>query len=660
MFNDAKSIWIKDKENEMNICMDTVFVCKHLDNTVLKVTGSSFYQVFADGKLIHFGPARKGRGVTAVDTVALPRACEVLIRTVGYNCKSYNGINNVSFLQAEITDDGNVVAATGVCGFEYYENKKYIQKTTKLSLQRQFLECWNFTLDNVKADVSEVLHNLQLVPRGVYYADFYEVKTDSSEIKKCKITDEVRRPDFFFFTDEKLALFPYDEVEEKPYDIYIRSHIADDGYTILETFRFEHMECGFFKLEIDAKAEGSIILAFAEQLDNERPNLSFINCCNTVNITVPKGKTTFYSIMPTTALYGEILHLDDNVKVKSVSICELCFPEKLIRPFKCKDKKLQVIYDAAVRSFRHNVFDIYMDCPSRERAGWLCDSRYMAKAEYFLTGKNTVEEAFLENFLDGGQRSSGIVEMCYPSEHILDEQFIPQWMMWLIEQLYDCFYDRAGIEEKDKYKELIYNILSYFEKFENEYLLLERLDGWNFVEWSDLNNRVFDVSWPTNMLYSDVLKKVGFIYNDLGLIEKSEKIKKVIMDMAFDGKMFKDRAMRVDGVLQNTDELSETTQYYALFCGFADESYEYIYDLFLCKKTLPEGAEPSNLFIGIYLKLELLLKKKEFEIAQKYIIDIFYDMAVATGTLWENRGVKGSLDHGFPSYVTLLIQEIEK
>ncbi len=659
MFSKAIPVWISDKEKEMNICMDTVFDCKGLKNPVLKITGSSFYQIFADNKLIHFGPARKGRGVTGVDTVKLPIDTEILIRTVGYNCKSYNGINNVSFLQAEITDGDNIVAATGICGFEYYETKSYIQKVTRYSLQRQFLECWDLTRDNEKANISEIIHNLKYVSRDVPYADFDEIKLKHREIKKCKITDEPRKPNFNFFALDNYDLFPYEEVEEKPYETYIRSHICDDGDKMLETFRFDQMECGFFKLEVESPKSGSIILAFAEQLDNGRPNLSYINSCNTVKFTVPEGRYTLYSIMPVTALYGEILHLDNDVKVNSVSICELAFPKRLIKPFKCKDERLQVIYDAAVRSFRHNVLDIYMDCPSRERAGWLSDGRYIAKSEYLLTGKNTVEKAFLENFLNGAQRPSGIIEMCYPSESISGD-FIPQWMMWFVEQLYEYFFDRDKIGEKDKYKDMVYKALKYFEQFENEYSLLEKLDGWNFLEWSELNRRVHDVSWPTNMLYTDVLKKVGLIYDDESLIEKSEKIREVILDMAFDGKMFRDRAMRIDGKLRNTDELSETTQYYALYFGFAVESYEYINDLFLCKAKLPENAEPSNLFFGIYLKLELLLKRREFEIAKEYILEIFYDMALTTGTLWEQRGLKGSLDHGFPSFITLLIQEIEK
>ena len=43
----------------------------------------------------------------------------------------------------------------------------------------------------------------------------------------------------------------------------------------------------------------------------------------------------------------------------------------------------------------------YYDCPTRERAGWLCDSALSAKTEFFLTGENTIEKSFLNNFILG-------------------------------------------------------------------------------------------------------------------------------------------------------------------------------------------------------------------------------------------------------------------
>ena len=78
-----------------------------------------------------------------------------------------------------------------------------------------------------------------------------------------------------------------------------------------------------------------------------------------------------------------------------------------------------------------------MDCPSRERAGWLCDSFFTARVEYVLTGTCTVEKVFLENFLLADQFEhlpEGMLPMCYPADHY-DGVFIPNWAMWFVLEL---------------------------------------------------------------------------------------------------------------------------------------------------------------------------------------------------------------------------------
>ena len=70
-----------------------------------------------------------------------------------------------------------------------------------------------------------------------------------------------------------------------------------------------------------------------------------------------------------------------------------------------------------------------MDCPSRERAGWLCDSFFTSRTEYALTGRSTVEHAFLDNFLMPERFEflpDGMLPMCYPADHN-DRTFIPNW-----------------------------------------------------------------------------------------------------------------------------------------------------------------------------------------------------------------------------------------
>lgn len=671
VFEKAVPVWREGKEREMNICMDFVFEAKSLDDAFMRITGSSFYQVFVNGEICWHGPARVAEGYTVVDVIALPKASEaveIAVRVVGYNCCSFNGINNPSFAQIEISDGGRILAATGRFGFKYYSVPAYIQKVVRYSSQRQFSECWDLRRRREPCEAAVTDIRLKYLMRNTPGSGFAKRNAVFSGEERYKTVDSLKMPLFSYLVDEpeNFDCFHYDELEEKPLEEYLKTRIDKAGEKRLERWEFGNIEAGFFRLEGEASEDSAFILVFAEQLGEDgRPNLKSVDSCNVIKVSVPKGKFTMYSVGPYTSMYMEVLHLSGEMRVKSVSIHELAYPEENILPFEIEDDELSEIYDAAVRTFRHNTLDIYMDCPSRERAGWLFDSFYTARAEYGLTGECNVEKAFLRNYLYGGARKEmgGITEMCYPA-NVYSRRFVPQWSMWYIQELCEYFTARKHMEEMPLYENQLLNIVSYYENYENEYGLLERLGGWNFVEWSRLNERVFDVSWATNMLYADSLYKIGVIYQKKDLIQKAVRLKQTIRHMAFDGRMFCDRAVRDEkGRLVNTDEYSETTQYYAMYFGVGEEQeLSAARSLALGEITADkvEGytdVEPSDALPGLYLRIELLLRMEEYEKALEFIKQYFGEMAHQTGTLWERKSGVTSRNHGFASYVAVAVKE---
>lgn len=63
------------------------------------------------------------------------------------------------------------------------------------------------------------------------------------------------------------------------------------------------------------------------------------------------------------------------VRVDNLRLIEYKHPPVDYRPALVKeDEELDLIFRAARESFLQNAVDLYTDCPSRERAGWLCDS----------------------------------------------------------------------------------------------------------------------------------------------------------------------------------------------------------------------------------------------------------------------------------------------
>ena len=52
------------------------------------------------------------------------------------------------------------------------------------------------------------------------------------------------------------------------------------------------------------------------------------------------------------------------------------------------------------------------------------------------------------------------------------------------------------------------------------------------------------------------------------------------------------------------------------------------------------------MFIGAYLRLEALLKMKQYDLVLQDVVGFFGNMEAYTGTLWEYKNGKGSYDHG--------------
>ena len=71
MFTNALPIWLKGKENEMNIQAKFKAEFIPCENAVLKITGATFLKVFLNGELVHYGPSSTASGYVRVDVVNL-------------------------------------------------------------------------------------------------------------------------------------------------------------------------------------------------------------------------------------------------------------------------------------------------------------------------------------------------------------------------------------------------------------------------------------------------------------------------------------------------------------------------------------------------------------------------------------------------------------
>ena len=681
-FKSALPVWIDGRDREWNVNAELRFAAKDLKDAVLTLTGASFYQVYLNETLLHFGPAKKAFGYAGVDVIPLPDTAEgtLSIRIAGYYLKCYNGAVTPSFVQAEIEQNGEIIAATGKGGFDCFVYTPKLQRVMRYSHQRQFSECYDYFRKPAKTKFDVVDPGVKLIPRNVALADLDVKPARYVACAPYTMQENVKHPLRGYQTGPACEYapnqFPYEELESKPFVEYLKmvpdysAECKRGTAGTVELWDLGRIEAGFVTLKVNAKVDSRIIVIYGEQnYPDGRPYPIPVNATNAVEWKLPAGEYELHSFEPYTVMGIEIMITDGEVDISFAGVTEFAYSAKSIKRFEVTDPELALVYDAAIASFRHNAVDIYMDCPSRERAGWLCDSYYEGKAEYFFTGTTMVENEFLNNYLlGGGARADldGMVEMCYPATAT---KHIPQWSMWYVLELYDYFTVRGRGDRKEDFKAQLYGLLGYFKKFENEFGLLERLPSWNFIEWSKLNQRYNDVSWPTNMLFAETVECIGKMYGDDALLKKAADLRKTIREMAWNGTMFLDRAMRQeDGSLKNTGELSETTQYYAFRYGVADldepmcaELKDLVLNVFgkdVMAEKCPE-IEPSNSLPGFYIRTELMLRWKMYPELIEYIKHFFLPMAKATGTLWENKTPGASCDHGFASYIASAIEAIQ-
>jgi alpha-L-rhamnosidase len=271
-----------------------------------------------------------------------------------------------------------------------------------------------------------------------------------------------------------------------------------------------------------------------------------------------------------------------------------------------------------------------------------------------------------------------MLPMCYPSDHN-DSVFIPNWAMWFVVELKEYLGRSNDRKLVDDLKPKVMALLNYFEPFKNPDGLLEKLESWIFVEWSEANNFVQDVNYPTNMLYAATLDAAGEMYGVDSLRTEAEAIRETIRNQSWNGEFFVDNALvgedprvlpspqdpRVLGssgkprALVVTNNTSEVCQYFAFYFGVATpETYPELWKK-LATRFGPGRKDNNpypkvffaNSFVGNYLRLELLARYNLRSQILAESIGYFDYMAVQTGTLWENISAYASCNHGFASHV---------
>lgn len=690
-----KSIWAKGESRTKNFAVCFVRSWTPEPGETLKIAATPAYRLFLNGEFKHYGPARAAHHFVRTDEFDLSayagRPLAAAVEIIGANVNTYCYADQPPAFGAEVCRGGKVLF--DAAAFSCRALTDHVTRTERYSFQRPFAEAYRMAGDrrDFYAGQFDLFPELETeaalekspLPRRVPFPAFEREALSPAESGKLSLDDSWHYDDRCMHPNEQFFGYAPEEWEEKisfeasefryaPRAGLPFGAVSEMEYRIFDAGR---TLSGFLDLEAEAEQDSELFVLWDEvDWKEQGKNLPGLNvcfyrnsCCQVVKYALKKGKFHLQNFEPMTGRYFVLALKKGKIRLAPPSFVRYENPDVSALKFRCSDPRLEAVVEAARHTLAQNAADILTDCPSRERAGWLCDGFFSARAEKLFTGKNLVERNYLENYGLAPQDPDlpeGMIPMCYPADNP-DHIYIPNWSLWFILELCDHVRRTGDYAMADLCRPKVEALEAFFRPCENEFGLLEDLGNWVFVEWSKANEYTGGVNFPSNMCYAQVLEEAGQLYGRPAWVERGRKLKETIRRMAFDGEFFVDQALRQEGKLVNTRNRTETCQYYALFFGVADRErdpdfYRTVLEEFgpnRDDKVVHPDVARSNAFIGNYLRLDYFMKAGERARMASECIDYFYKMALRTGTLWENDQVYGSLNHGFASLAANFVLE---
>ena len=685
------AVWVEGApEINKTFAFQLKFLCQIGDKIQVKLIASDTYRLFLNGELRGYGPARAAKCFERLEEYAFFAQNEenvLTVEQVAYHINTMENVNKEPFFSALIYINGELRFLSG--DFSPYALTDRLQKVQRYSVQRAMVEAYHF--DSCRSGFYQGKENSfpvlalkkatcqEIRPRGVGYFSLTEYKEANQIESGCVFVDEkatVWRGAAITEVPKTFEGFAYDELEAKVTDKpslfrYKKEENASQTLKALtyRLFDLERIYAGLINVRFKAIEDSEIYLIFdeldwtEERLNQTAKNVSFyrMTACNVIKIFAKKGAYNFISFSAYDMRYIKIVLFSGKIEVEKVGVIKQENDKAQRLTYEISDQRLKKILSASQNNFAQNVLDIFMDCPSRERAGWINDSYFTSLAESLYAGCRLTERNFIENIVAEREFSfhpKGMLPMCYPADHS-NGLFSPTCALWFALQTI-----RYLAQEKDETLEVgalqkIEELLQYFKPFENEEGLLEDLDGWVFIEWSKANDPEYTkgVNFPANMLYYAVLKGYGELTGNREIVEKARALKETILERSFNGEVFEDNCVRENGVLVLKGHHTESCQYFAIHLGLADGERFKEYREYMIENLSPlnrqdrYGLDKPNIIVGFLLREEILMAEKKTELMKRELVSLFLPMAERTGTLWENIYESASCNHGLMAVV---------
>lgn len=679
---------------EINFSPDT-------DRSVtLCITGKNIFRLYINGSIVFHGPARTAHGYARVDRLDITEYLiagknKIAIEAVEYTSKIYGGYSNDSTLEdGFIIAEGYNSASESIfhtdSDWKAYIINQRVAVSERISHCRECSEVYylddeyfGWRLGNAEFEPAiEINIPTVYLPHEALNATLHE--NDAKNIYEYGRFEEDKN--FVHATSFFEPSYPdiYNNLAERPIlecmaiknisgNVISKNdlgYIEINGDNTYISFDMKNSVVGFAYIDIESDCDG-IVDIIPNELLTEAGDNSVIDMSYVSRLHIKSGKTEFCAMEPALCRYFKIIfRIKGRVILKRAGIMEYFYPDEHKSSFLCSDDNINRLYDAAKRTLLLNTMDIFMDCPERERGGWLCDSLWTGRAAALMLSDVRVEREFIENFLltDPEKFSCSLFPEVYPANKPNYDVCagLINWSFWLMCELCE-FVERTGDTDfADKY-------YSRVEAFVNGMLALRGKSGlfenlpFLFIDWASSNNaeNLYPISVPTNAHFIYTLISLSKLYNKKDWEEAALQMRSILRS-ALDSfanseiSVISDNLNINDGRLSQTSHYSEAALYTDLWSNLFENGENKVLERYVrdCMGPAPKSTPApyigrSGLFIGLCIRLDMLARRGFYgKLFEDICAICMPQLKEGPGTLWESEVMNtSSRCHGFMSHI---------
>lgn len=674
-----------------------------LSGVVAKISARNVYRLYINDELVMHGPARTAHGYCRIDELDVtgylePGINHIAVEVVAYGHQSplYNGYSNDCTLEdgmllAELECDGRVLCATGRDPWQVCKIEARVPNAERISHSRECIEIYH--LDDQyylwKYGKGAFVPALPVENEPVYLAHQALLPTleesyfeDLVGFGSCRIDPDKKLQPLFYeqnapaydALDEHVAADCRRTVETAFGGVC--AEYGDEGLVLwgdegmYATFDGGQSRVGFIRLVVSCERAGIIDVVHSELLDTDGSVPYYHNCV--ARLHLPAGLSEFISMEPSLVRYIKLYFRGTGaVTVHSLSVLDDAYPDEHLSSFLCSDDNVNRLYGAAKKTLLLNTLDIFMDCPERERGGWLCDSLWTGRAAALMLSDARVEREFLENFLLTPEPGMfhGFFPEVYPANKPDYRAMtgITTWSFWLGCEIAEYINRTGDVVFRDTYAPRVQAFVKGTRDFVGKSGLLENLP-WLFIDWSQSNRGENNqpVSTAANALYAYMLIALGNAFHKPAWVRMGVQTRKILREAIVgngeigDVKYIPDSfGVDENGNLHAKGYYSEAAMYTALWSGLFAKGEAPLLDREIIEKMGPApkyAKDPmvggSNLFIGLCIRLDLLCRMGAYDKMYEDMLAIYMpQLREGPGTLWENAAIDtSSRCHGFTAH----------